>query len=396
MPIFGQWQSKPPPGTQLNWSAPLAQQTLVSLPLNEGSGLPIEVAANSTLTPYGALAWTSTPDGWGLANNGTNKYLIVPCTLAKYTPFTIIARVVASTVSGTGCVWSYAYGSFVFGLYQWAGSNWQIYSSYYSSHVGSGAVVAGQLVTLIVTYDGNATFSIYQNGVNTGTSSLNSQELGGGTGLSLFQDYANSFFLNGAITYCTALARVLSPSEVSQVSANPWPAFAYSAFDWLLHSPYPSAGSGVVTLGALGISGSGTFTARASGSIALGSLAAAGAGRFGTPGSGTITLGTLAVACAGSLGTPSCGAVTLGTLAVACAGSLGTPSTGAVSLGSLTSAAAGGLDTLASGGGLTRQSHISRGWRPRHTEHGGGLTRRNHRSGRGHAWNIGRGGNLTR
>ena len=107
-------------------------------------------------------------------------------------------------------------------------------------------------------------------------------------------------------------------TSTTDANGTTWPG-STPGFGAMAYHAALATGSGAITLGSLGVSGSGAFGAPSSGAITLGSLTVAGAGAFASPASGAITLGSIIVAGAGSGGTSTftgTGAITLGSLAV--------------------------------------------------------------------------------
>jgi hypothetical protein len=112
-------------------------------------------------------------------------------------------------------------------------------------------------------------------------------------------------------------------------------------------------GTGAITLGALGVAGTGTFTTPASGAITLGSLAAAGAATLTSTSSGSVTLAALSAAGSATSSAPGTttgtGAVTLAALSASGSAAFATSATGSVTLAGLSVSGSGVLTTSATG-----------------------------------------------
>jgi hypothetical protein len=74
MPLYARRQSKPPPGTGIDWSHPLAQGLASLWALSEGSGPPIDSAAQATAAANSA-AWSAGQYGTSLSFNGSSQYV---------------------------------------------------------------------------------------------------------------------------------------------------------------------------------------------------------------------------------------------------------------------------------------------------------------------------------
>ena len=108
-------------------------------------------------------------------------------------------------------------------------------------------------------------------------------------------------------------------------------------------------GTGAITLGALSVSGVGSFASNATGAITLGPLVVTATGSFASKASGAITLAPLVVTAAGSFSTTGSGAITLSPFSVSGVGATGQFGAGAITLGALTPSGTGTFTTTGTG-----------------------------------------------
>ena len=167
------------------------------------------------------------------------------------------------------------------------------------------------------------------------------------------RDSANSRWSNGLQDDITIWNRPLTPAEV-------WSDYELSlqGYPGVLNRLRPTptlfissgiTGTGAITLGALTVSGVGSFADTATGAITLAPLSVAATGTLGTTGSGAITLGALTPSGAGTFKTTASGSIALAALSVSGTGTLAGVGTGAITLGALGVSGAGTAAILGSG-----------------------------------------------
>ena len=108
-------------------------------------------------------------------------------------------------------------------------------------------------------------------------------------------------------------------------------------------------GTGAITLGALSVSGVGSFATKASGAITLAPLVVTATGSFSTTGSGAITLSPFSVSGVGATGQFGAGAITLGAVTPSGTGTFAVKGTGAITLGALSPVGVGSFKVTGSG-----------------------------------------------
>jgi Concanavalin A-like lectin/glucanases superfamily len=92
MPLYARRQSKPPPGTGIDWSHPLAHGLASLWALSEGSGLPIDSAAQAAAAANSA-AWSAGQYGTSLSFNGSSQYVNLGAQpqLELVAPFSVVS-----------------------------------------------------------------------------------------------------------------------------------------------------------------------------------------------------------------------------------------------------------------------------------------------------------------
>jgi len=167
------------------------------------------------------------------------------------------------------------------------------------------------------------------------------------------RDVGNNRWSSGAFDDATVWLRPLSAREAfmdCELSRLGYPG-ALNRFrpTSSLFNAGANLGTGAVTLGALTVSGVGSFTDTATGAITLGPLAVTATGTFTDVGSGAITLGPLTVAGAGKFTDTGTGAIALGALVTSGIGTTSTVGSGAITLGALSPSGSGTFTVTASG-----------------------------------------------
>ena len=80
MALYGRWQTKPPPGTQIDWTHPLTRGLVGCWPMNEGCGTIVHNMAPSRKVNHGAIVngatWVPSRGGGGISTvTGSSHYI---------------------------------------------------------------------------------------------------------------------------------------------------------------------------------------------------------------------------------------------------------------------------------------------------------------------------------
>lgn len=256
-----QWDQKPPGGTLIDWSNPLATSLAACWPLNEGtSDILKDLTGNGSDATITGAAWTPTPVALGL-NFAANDIAIVASSspLDFVAPISVYALIYQTASNPDGAFilskrptsnasafdFSFAIQGGTYNnqlLYQW--NNGSTYYSYTSGTSFPLNVPTGAGLTLWPsgTVDffigGQQTASVaatlppttYPNPINIGNYS---------NGTSLFQ-------LDGSLIVLMVWYRALSAADHAQLAANPWQMYAPQRI-WAWGVPW--AGASLVPVG---------------------------------------------------------------------------------------------------------------------------------------------------
>lgn len=94
------WTRKPPLGTGVDWSNPLAQGLYYALPMAEGSALPQEIVQGATVTKTGSPTWTNDP---GINFGAVTNYYALPAW--NPTTITLLVMVYGGATGATQLTW---------------------------------------------------------------------------------------------------------------------------------------------------------------------------------------------------------------------------------------------------------------------------------------------------
>ena len=290
MPLWTQFQVKPPPGTPINWSCPLSQGLVAAFPFNEGSGSNVYDATNQS--PTGAFASGSSAPTWISGKYGTtinfvgssSQQILVPFFSGLNFPATggsfswATWLYLASVPSGWTAIWTHGRDqSSWMGLWNSGSNLWdwviggidsagvapstgwhQIVGTYYSGN--RYLFVDGKLVATTSDTEASATTS----------------------GLYIGGDNGYDTYFTGVIDHIFLSSRQWQLADVQAHYANPWQIFSQPQFDWLLH--YTASGTAYTlggTTGSYGEAGQGATLQSGRHLIAtLGGYTATGASSF--------------------------------------------------------------------------------------------------------------------
>ena len=354
MPIHSQWKTKPPPGTPVDWSHPLARGLAGAWPLNERAGLVVSNAASCGHTNNGALVngptWGPGPNGSAVNMVSASSQYIECGNFPALNGASQVTMFLSGLEGASNKNWMFGRittGIQRIGLIQF--SNGSLYA-FANSGGGDFYIQVATVVplsTLGLTFDGaqptNPTklvFYINGKATTTGYYGTPGTQILSSTDTVQMGRYAATNYSDGL--YDTALmwiGRALTPGEMASIHANPWQLYAPPSFHRFAQ-PYTAVGSGRFTLGPLGAAGAGTFAAAALGSIALSPVIPRATGALTTTAAGSIALGSCVVAAAGRFTTTAAGSIALGSCVVAAAGGFTTTAAGSIALGSCITASA--------------------------------------------------------
>jgi len=243
------WQTKPPPGTPINWQHPLAQGISACWVFSEGCGPPAErvCGALPTVTNY---AWASSPYGWSgnFGGSSTDAYL-------AYNAGQVLGVNFAGpiTVASLGnpppaasyqfILWNYnstsPYQGFGWGINtsgQTTG-NLSLWTSQGSWAYSNNGVVDGNWHLYAASASGTGAGSVqwYRDGVSQGTAATG-QVGTAWSGPTKIGQQSAGVCLQNQMSLLILWQRALSAHEHAAFSANPWQIFAPPPFNWLLHA----------------------------------------------------------------------------------------------------------------------------------------------------------------
>ncbi len=258
MPLFNRWQSKPDPGTPIDWGHPLSQGLIAAYALNEGAGIVLHDSAQmqaDVITESTNYSWPGYYDGVTLKNSDTDHYTRQASTYFPYvSEFTVASDFVDSRVDNTGGIFYLGGGGGDPAGALWSGSTTLTLRSAFPV-VNLTVTAAQQTRRRYVLLLGIATFEIWWDGVQQvttagyGTGGANSGyfparlylgcEGGGNVGTPTANYY---YFWN----------RILTPNDIAAISWNPWQIFLPRTAFRLIHGivssgrggpPYPMLGT---------------------------------------------------------------------------------------------------------------------------------------------------------
>jgi hypothetical protein len=170
-------------------------------------------------------------------------------------------------------------------------------------------------------------------------------------------------WVNGGLSLVAGWNRALTDAEMQSLAANPWQIFLNSEEEDIFigsaaATPAGITGSLNATLGAVGLSGTGTTAVSGTASIALAALTAAGNGSTSDSGVLASTLGAATLNATGTVSAAGTLTATLAPLALSAAGTAATGGTLSRTLGAITLAGVGFVDSGSGqngGSGVTGQ-----------------------------------------
>jgi Concanavalin A-like lectin/glucanases superfamily len=243
MPLFTRWKSKPWPGVGINWSHPLAQNLVMAVAFNEGSGLPIEIISGAQptvdVTPY---AWDISPYGPSAkytAGQSSVKYSAVPACGPAMSAF-CLAKLSSMTVSDNfmlverelvNASWALFYS---IGAFTWRGGSGTNRVSLAST---STPITANTWFAYGVTETGVASTGakLWVNGVVIASGTAGAVPVRASTPIHLGTYDGSGYPLAGGMAVAYVWDRCLSDIEMQSISANPWRLFNLPA-GWLFKS----------------------------------------------------------------------------------------------------------------------------------------------------------------
>lgn len=242
MALFGRWQTKPPVGTLIDWSHPLAAGLVLAAPLNEGAGGKTFNAANQAgnigvfQTGSASPTWTSGPYGNAITTVSASS---------QYADFGDIPTLSGATRASMFCLGNRSSGNL------WTtsrgtstGERFEIFA-YTNNSVffiaESGAELYGYCnaptgdFSMAMTYDGaqSSTAAGLGGYVNGAAQSLTSPDVWAGGAIAsgtydvlLGKEISDNLFSDGRYDlFMVWVGRVLTSSDVATLHANPWQLF---------------------------------------------------------------------------------------------------------------------------------------------------------------------------
>lgn len=220
------WNQKPPIGTQLDASVPLARGLVAFWPLWEGGGVPSEAVGRSPANSCNA-SWTATPYGRGLLFNGTNQW--VAATGSSLMAFAGTITIAAFTSPATGLLQVLVGGEgWVLGVDEVGSNEVYFYTNAAGFTTSSSNAIDGTWHLLAVTQSstGPGGVQFYRDGNPWGTGTLNSLPASTLGALSLGANSSGTnHWLNGSMGWAAVWSRALSSNEHMALAANPWQVF---------------------------------------------------------------------------------------------------------------------------------------------------------------------------
>lgn len=223
------WQSKPPPGTPINWSHPLAQGLVLCFAFNEGGGNSlVDLTAGQLCAISGdVFTWTSTIDGSG-ANQGGNGFTAGWnfVNVAYATVFKRFQCPAAGSIMGlAGFQQGGAYDKQIY-LSSSSVPTFSIYDGISTKTVTASAITPGQTYNVAgVARVGN--IYVYVDGVEYGPTSTGVSYTGYTAGTPNMRDglLGGTSFGNVLSSLTAFWSRPLSQVEIASFSVNPWQIF---------------------------------------------------------------------------------------------------------------------------------------------------------------------------
>lgn len=252
------WTSRPPAGTEIDWTNPLTSGLGVCIPANEGTGLPNNVVtglAPSLVVGGGTLTWGASGIDLAYSGTATNPYLEYLGTLSDAFKNEFMGCGTVVTVQINLGATSGDQSTLLLGNGATGGRRWLVmagttaeYSKYASMYTYSGGNNYFESSTTTISRNVEHTLaSTFGATASTGKTYLDGGTPTNFTALTSWSTAAlTQFRLQGNATHVVFLAwnRILSDAEVSSICANPWQVFVSG-------SSGISGSSGVTLEGAL-------------------------------------------------------------------------------------------------------------------------------------------------
>jgi len=225
---------KPPMGTQIDWSHPLARGLVGCWLMNEGAGNVVyDQSGNGKTGTITAATWMAGLEGAALNLDGTGDYILVGSYIPAITAtsdFTIHCKVKITARNGSQFILSQVRASGDrFGVYVNDSASCTISIEYYEGSA-YGRYVTGTLSygtwydVCLINY-ADKTKAIFIDGVlNSGTGASGISPGSSGTNQFVFgaSASAGASFLNGQFSYGSIYNRALSASEIAQLYREPF------------------------------------------------------------------------------------------------------------------------------------------------------------------------------
>ena len=236
-PVYAKrWTSKPPVGSQIDWSHPLSRGLVACFLMNEGGGSKIyDIARRNNGTLINGATWKAGKRGVALNFDGTDDYVDVGSAIGKPTSWTITGWIKPTSIANNGIIFSVDTGGSnnnAWGVY---GNSGNILSLYVSS--GSDTQIfqiAGEYTavnypstswTFISGTINGTTISYYRNG-NLIASTPQTISMGGTPykiSIGKYGEYTGSGYnFPGSIDDVRIYNRALSPTEIRKLYEDPY------------------------------------------------------------------------------------------------------------------------------------------------------------------------------
>ena len=224
------WTRKPPLGTGVDWSNPLAQGLYYALPMAEGSALPQEIVQGATVTKTGSPTWTNDP---GINFGAVTNYYALPAW--NPTTITLLVMVYGGATGATQLTWWSR--QFTTSLVPWMLSGNIATTGGMAAYNGvwnATNTAANPYVTtnyndglwhvIVGTSDG-ANLRYFIDGIQQGVKTFAANLPSNTSPVYLCQYLQNSAGFTGLMSLALAWGRALSPADVASISSNPWQIF---------------------------------------------------------------------------------------------------------------------------------------------------------------------------
>jgi hypothetical protein len=366
MPAAGFWKSKPPAGTPLDRSHPLAPYLRACWIFNEGAGVFVADAAGQNNGQRTGGGWAAGDRGTAVAFTGGTTESVKQSNAvglpSATDPFAIECRVCMAGTTSLALTWGFGTDPtsvstgngryfMMFGgtapnnnVYFWGGSaDWD---------TGIPWITDGQFHSYIFSKN-SAEIVLYIDGVRRGSTTAPTLFFADSVVAAGDRHPSAAGTFTGRMDMGRLFAKHLNDAEAAGLVADPYAMFAPPIWRRYFIPPAGAGGvtgTGAITIGAPVLAGAGTFTTTGTGAISIGAPVLAGTGSFATTGTGALSIGAPVIAGTGSFATTGSGAISIGIPVLAGTGTVtGPPGSGSITIAPPVLAGSGTFTTTGTG-----------------------------------------------